>query len=218
MAQDDREPPSAVPDEIYENGAGPKRGLSRRALVAGAAVAGVATVSYFWFDGMGNPKRPAFVTPTEAGEPGQSLSDTQRATLAAIQDRLLPSAPGSPGARDTNTIGYLDALLATDFIRKYSKQLVIWGANMFQALAQREHEQDFAALSEATQDTLLRREEKFEDTVRFIRKLLSFTLEGFFGDPVHGSNTNGAAWKWIGHQPGHPSPRPDQLGWAPEGR
>ena len=217
-APDPKEPDagSGIPDEIYEEGAGPPT-LSRRKLMAGAAAtAGVATVSYFWFEGMGNPKRPAFVKPTEAGAPGQALNDVQRRTLAAIQDRLVPSSPGSPGARDTNTIGYLDALIASDFIQDYSRRLVRWGANYFEGLAQREHRRGFAALSVAQQEAILRREEQFEDTVRFIGKLLSYTLEGFFGDPVHGSNTDGAAWAWIQHQPG--TPGPDRPNWAPEGR
>lgn len=218
MAQDERTSPSPAPDDIYEDGAGPRTGLSRRTLMTGAAAAGVATVSYFWFEGTGNPKRPAFVQPTEASEPGRALSDVRRRTLGAIQDRLLPSSPGSPGARDTNTIGYLDALLASDFLSDYSKQLVLWGADRFQALARREHARDFAALSPASQDAMLRREEQFEDTVRFIQKLLSFTLEGFFGDPVHGSNTNGLAWRWIQHRPGQPSPSPGQTNWRPVGR
>ena len=209
-------PEEAVPDEVYEDGAGPSR-LNRRTLMRGAAVAaGVATVTYFWLEGMGNPKRPAFVDSTEAGAPAQSLTDLERRTLAAIQDRLLPSSAGSPGASDANTIGYLDALLASDFLSDYSRQLVRWGAGNINAASMKRHGREYGALRPPEQDTLLREYEGREDGVRWMNKLLAFTLEGFFGDPVHGSNVNETAWNWIQHRPGFP--RPTVANWRPEGR
>ena len=206
--------PSDAPDDLYEPGAGPR--LSRRALAAGAAaVAGVATVAYFWPRGAGNPARRRFLTPTEAGEAPKALTPLERQTLSAVQDRLLPSAPGAPGARDTNAVGYLDALMASDFLREYSRLLVRWGADAVHRAAHRQHKRAFASLTPAQQDDILRLYEKREDGIRWLNKMLAFTLEGFFGDPVHGGNVRGTAWKWIHHEPGHPSPGASQTNWRP---
>ena len=45
----------------------------------------------------------------------------------------------------------------------------------------------------------------------WLKKMLSFVLEAFFGDPAHGGNPDEVAWKWAGHKPGFP--RPPKAGW-----
>lgn len=209
--------PGAVPDEVYEEGAGPKAAVSRRSLLKRTGVvAGVATVSYFWFEHMGNPFRRRFVEPTEAGAPGQALSALERRTLAAAQDRLLPSGPDSPGASDVNAIGYLDALMSSDYINERSKTMIREGTASLNKRARYLGAAEYAKLTPEQQDAQIRGYEDYLGGVQWINKLLAYTLEGFFGDPVHGSNVNELGWKWIEHRPG--TPRPTVPGWRPEGR
>ena len=48
---------------------------------------------------------------------------------------------------------------------------------------------------------------------RFFTLLLTFTLEGFFSDPVYGGNRDGVGWRFIGFSIRPPRPRCPYLGW-----
>lgn len=189
----------------------------RRFLTEAAGAAGVATVTYFWFDGFGEPGRREHVEPTKPGAPRQTFTAQEWRTLEAAGDRLLPSGPDSPGARTVNAIGYLDAVLQQPHISPGTVPLIKDGAARLDARARRMNARDFAALPLAQQDAAVRVFETFRTPDgrypghAWLKKMLAYTLEAFFGDPVHGGNPNEVAWKWAGHKPGFP--RPTQPGW-----
>ena len=201
--------------------------LDRRSFFKGAAAtAGIATVGTFWFEGFGEPARRRRIEPTEPGAPLESLTPEEYRTLDAIQDRLLPSSgPDDPGAKTVNATGYLDAIFASGEVSKASMALIRWGAAR---LAHRPPARPFADLDLSGRDIVLRNfvygwqgenqviEGKKKNSVDWVRKLLSYTLEAFFGDPVHGGNPDEVAWKWAHHTPG--TPRPTKKDWKLEGR
>lgn len=212
----DQDPPAAPPTS------GPA-GLSRRKILTGAAgVAGLATVTWFWFEEFGDPSRRAGVIPTAEGAPARSFTAAQARTLAAGLDRLLPSAPDSPGARDVNAFGYLDAVMQEDWLDDYTRRLLAFAPRGLESGAQNIHRRSFADLPPAQQDDVIQRIADYrnaEGTYEhqgWLGRLLSFTLEAFFGDPVHGGNPGGVAWKWAGHQPA--LPRPTEPDWRPRER
>ncbi|MDJ0521537.1 MAG: gluconate 2-dehydrogenase subunit 3 family protein [Planctomycetota bacterium] len=199
------------------------QGLSRRRFLTDAAAgAGVATVAWFGFESLGTPAYADDFLPTQPGEAPKTFTAREWHTLAAACDRLLPSSPGSPGARDVNAIGYLDAVLQQDFIQDSTRTTVKDGAGKLEARSQRRWKKSFKDLAPAEQDEAIRVFETFKTPDgrypghTWLKWMLQFILEAFFGDPVHGGNPNEIGWKWAGHKPGFP--RPEEPGWRPKER
>src|SRR2546430_14421682 len=96
-----------------------KHDESRRAFLVGAAVGAVAGAGLVP-DAMAqtheqhaaaNAPTPASAHSNGAGH-GAFLNDEDAATVAAFTERLMPGAPGKPGARDAGVLNYIDLALA----------------------------------------------------------------------------------------------------------
>lgn len=209
---------------MHEETKPPATGLSRRDLLGhGAGAAGLATITWFWFEGFGEPSRRLHVMPTLPGAEPRTFSALEWRTLEVAQHLLLPSAEGSPGARSVNAIGYLDAVLQEAFILPTTIALIRDGAARLHARAREQGAAEYAQLAPDAQHEALRRFETHQDPQTgeypghaWLKRMLSFTLEAFFGDPVHGGNPQEIAWKWAGHRPGFP--RPTEPNWRPRER
>lgn len=205
-----------------ETDARPPSAVDRRAfLAAGVGAAGVAAISFYWHDDFGDPERRARIEPTPRGEPGRTFDALTMRTAAAACDRLLPSSPGAPGARDVNAARYLDALLATDEVGADKKAVLLDGLTRLNDRAKRAGLSEFSLGSPAQQDAMIRVFETFKVGAtypghKWLQTMLRYILEAFLGDPVHGGNPGEIGWKWIGHTPG--SPRPTTPGWKPKPR
>jgi gluconate 2-dehydrogenase gamma chain len=117
------------------------------------------------------------------------LTAAQRATLAAIVERLIPSDDG-PGAREANVAEYVVRSLASDT----EHRLPDYAAGL-DAL------DGFAALAAAAQDARLRELEAAGDP--FFELVLEHARQGMFGDPAWGGNAGGVGWALVGY----PGPR-----------
>lgn len=174
-------------------------GTDRRGFLRAAALAPVLATT--------GCLRP-FVVATPRDAPGRSLTVEQRRTLQAVQEHMLPSAPGTPGAREVNATGYLDAALATEDFAG-DRDLVKRAASDLDRLAREAGAASFAALDEGGRERALRAYERAGGGAA-LERVLSFTLEALLGDPVHGGNPDGVGWAWAGHRPGSPRPPPDE--------
>ncbi len=186
-------------------------GSTRRDVLAAGASGGLLAAGVLWWDGLllGGARRIEAAPP---GSPPRALDERTWATLAAAQDRLVPSTPGAPGAASTNAIGYLDAALASPDVPERSKELIRRGAAHIDRAARWYRKERFADLSPMQQDAILRSLERdLRIGIPWLRTMLIYTLEGYLGDPVHGGNANEAAWTWLGHRPGTPRPTTPHL-------
>lgn len=182
---------------------------TRRAFLGGLLA--TATAGLVGLEGLPDPLRPLRLRPTAAGEPPRNLTPRAWSTLEAVLDRLLPSEPTSPGARDVRAIAYLDAVLSDDGIDADAVARVHAAAARMDAFARSRKAPSFAALSPDAQDAgLATLEATWEDTL-VLRTLLAFTLEAFLGDPVHGGNAEEIGWTWAEHRPGYPRPRAEDV-------
>ena len=173
-----------------------------RAIVGTGAIAGAELV-------------PAQNTesPKEANAPAQSHSGQDRqgaffnrddaATVAAFTERLMPGAPGKPGAHDTGVLHYIDLALAgayadlQDFYRHGLAQL--------DALCRKRYNEPFVRLNAARQDEVIRALEQGEATEftwptaqEFFNTIRTHTMEGMFADPIYGGNKDFAGWRLVG--------------------
>ncbi|MGZ3307586.1 MAG: gluconate 2-dehydrogenase subunit 3 family protein [Xanthobacteraceae bacterium] len=134
-----------------------------------------------------------------AGGHGAFLNDDDAVTITAFAERIMPGAPGKPGARDAGVLNYIDLALAgaysdlQDFYRR--------GLAALDAHCRTTYSKPFAQLSAAQQDEVIAALEggkatgftwptsqTFFDTVR------THTMEGMFADPVYGGNKDFAGW------------------------
>jgi gluconate 2-dehydrogenase gamma chain len=134
---------------------------------------------------------------------GAFLNADDAATVAAFTERLMPGAPGKPGALDAGVLNYIDLALAgayshlQDFYRR--------GLNSLEAYCQKTHKTSFVTLGAARQDEVIRALESGKATEfgwprpqAFFNMLRTHTIEGMFSDPVYGGNKDFAGWRLVG--------------------
>lgn len=143
----------------------------------------------------------------EAPPAGPIPSDLD-AILEAATSRMLPSSDG-PGAREAGVMEYLRGALGLPVYRAHRRRL-LEGARRLEATARRDWGQGFTSLPPQEQDRAIlhlqagREDDASFDGERFVHDLLSLTLEGFLGDPIHGGNRGEVGWEFIGYRPGGP--------------
>jgi gluconate 2-dehydrogenase gamma chain len=134
---------------------------------------------------------------------GAFLNDEDAATVMAFTERLMPGAPGMPGARDADVLNYIDLALAgayadlQDFYRR--------GLSQLEAFCQQAHKASFVRLDAARQDAVIAALEEgkaagfaWPTAQAFFNTLRTHTMEGMFADPVYGGNKDFAGWRLVG--------------------
>jgi len=192
-----------------------KHDEARRAFLVGAAVgAGAAAGAALMPEALAQQApQPAAATP-HVHAPGRGhgawLNAEESATIQAFAERLMPGAPGKPGATDANVLNYIDLALAgayadlRDFYRRGIAQL--------DAYCQATHKEPFAKLAAARQDEVIGALEGGKATgftwpsqQAFFNTLRTHTIEGMFADPVYGGNKDFAGWRLVGFPGAHPA-------------
>jgi gluconate 2-dehydrogenase gamma chain len=136
-------------------------------------------------------------------EHGAFFNHADAATIAAFTERLMPSAPDKPGARDADVLNYIDLALAgayselQDFYRR--------GLASLDAYCRRTHKESFAHLTPERQDEVITALEEgkapgftWPSAKEFFSILRTHTMEGMFADPLYGGNKDFAGWRLVG--------------------
>jgi gluconate 2-dehydrogenase gamma chain len=181
----------------------------RRFLVGAAASAGAVASAGLALDA--NAQNPAQhdATGTETqprsgdSQHGAFFNHEQAATVAAFTERLMPGAPGKPGARDAAVLNYIDLALAgaysdlQDFYRRGLAQL--------DAHCREAYKEPFVRLDAVRQDRVIASLEEGTATgfawptaQDFFNTLRTHTMEGLFADPIYGGNKDLAGWRLVG--------------------
>lgn len=191
---------------------------SRRAFIVGAVGAGAVASTTFAQAAYARTARtrartsksPAAAEPPAEhaaeifdGGHGVFFNDEHAATVAAFAERLMPSAPGQPGANDANVINYIDLALAGAYADQ--QDLYRRGLAQLDAHCRNTYDQPFVKLSAAQQDEVIGALEQgkasafeFPTGQAFFNTLRAHTMEGMFADPVYGGNKDFAGWKLVG--------------------
>ena len=136
-------------------------------------------------------------------EHGAFFNHADAATIAAFTERLMPSAPGKPGARDADVLNYIDLALAgayselQDFYRR--------GIASLDAYCRSTYKESFVHLAPERQDEVITALEEGKATgfawpsaKEFFSILRTHTMEGMFADPLYGGNKDFAGWRLVG--------------------
>jgi gluconate 2-dehydrogenase gamma chain len=172
-----------------------RRELLRRAGVVGAAAAVPAAAA---------PE--AALAEAELAELRQmkALTPGEAAVVGAVCERLIPSDSTGPGAREANVIRYIDRALAGDlsaFRGPYSQAVAA-----LNGYAQSKHGAAFTALTAEQQDGILTDMDLarvpasagFAPNAKAVFEMIrTHTVQGMFGDPAHGGNTNFVGWRLV---------------------
>jgi gluconate 2-dehydrogenase gamma chain len=192
-------------DHIREAISMSKHDESRRAFLVGAAVGAVAGAGLKSTDALAqNQARPAADTSHAHGSGhGAFFNDEDAATVAAFTERLLPGAPGQPGAREAGVLNYIDLALSgaysdqQDFYRR--------GLAALDAYCRASNGKPFAELTAAQQDAVITGLEEgkasqftWPSAQAFFNTVRTHTMEGVFADPVYGGNKDFAGWRLVG--------------------
>jgi gluconate 2-dehydrogenase gamma chain len=136
----------------------------------------------------------------------------QRATIEAATERIIP-ADRDAGARQAGVVNYIENALGT--YEAEHAPLYIAGVRDLDRLAREKFSERFVSLRPKQQDEILAHLEKEQNP--FFSLLLEHTMQGFYGDPRHGGNRDGASWKMIGFPgPTHPKGYQPPFGWYDE--
>lgn len=163
--------------------------ISRRTVLAGATIVPVAAIT------------------AAAQAPKTALSASERQTLDAFVDRLVPKDELGPGALEMGAANYIDLSLA-DYLAS-EKPSFVDGLAAVDAYARSQHDARFADLAPEKKDAVLTAMENgdasgFTPNSRvFFNRVRRLTLEGMFSDPYYGGNKNFAGWDLIRY----PGPR-----------
>ena len=135
--------------------------------------------------------------------PGAFLNHDQAATILAFTERLMPGAPGKPGARDAGVLHYIDLALAgayadlQDFYRRGLAQL--------DAYCRKSYNEPFVRLSATRQDEVITALDEgkaggftWPTAQEFFNTIRTHTMEGMFADPIYGGNKDFAGWRLVG--------------------
>jgi gluconate 2-dehydrogenase gamma chain len=182
-----------------------RRSFLKRAAVGAGAVAGSGLVPDVYSQTLEQHKDDAVNAashPTSI-QHGAFFNYEQASTVAAFTERLMPGAPGKPGARDAAVLNYIDLALAgayadlQDFYRRGLAQL--------DAYCHATHKQSFTQLDPARQDEVLAALEQgkapgftLPRAQEFFNVVRTHTMEGMFADPIYGGNRDFAGWRLVG--------------------
>jgi gluconate 2-dehydrogenase gamma chain len=188
-----------------------KHDASRRAFLVRAAVgAGAAAGAGLVPDAIaqnheqmeGGAATPGAQHP-RGSEHGAFFNHADAATIAAFTERIMPSAPGKPGARDADVLNYIDLALAgayaemQDFYRR--------GLASLDAYCRSTYKESFVHLTPERQDEVITALEEGKATgftwptaKEFFSILRTHTMEGMFADPLYGGNKDFTGWRLVG--------------------
>ena len=109
------------------------------------------------------------------------LSDSERATLRAVLERLIPSDENGPGAVESGVLEFVERV-SDDHRDVYAEGLAALGP--------------FGSLTPDEQDAELARLEAGGEA--FFELVRLHAIQGMFADPSHSGNAGHAGWDLLG--------------------
>ena len=198
-----------------------KHDEARRAFLIGAAVGAGAAAGAALVPEAAAQQQPATATADpHAHQPGRSLGTwlnaDESAAIAAFAERLMPGAPGKPGATEAGVLNYIDLALAGAYADQ--RDLYRRGLAQLDAYCRKAHNEAFAKLTAAMQDEVITALEQgkaegftWPSAQAFFNTVRTHTIEGMFADPVYGGNKDFAGWRLVGFPGAHPEFSPADM-------
>jgi len=147
---------------------------------------------------------------------GAFFNDADAETVAAFTERLMPGAPGKPGARDAAVLNFIDLALAGAYAD--IQDLYRRGLAQLDAYCRRTYNEAFVKLDAARRDEVIKALESdkadgfvWPTAQAFFNTVRTHTMEGMSADPIYGGNKDFAGWHLIGFPGAQPLFTPEDL-------
>ena len=147
---------------------------------------------------------------------GAFFNHDDAATIAAFTERLMPGAPGKPGAREAGVLNYIDLALAGAY--EDLQDVYRRGLAHLDASCRTKYKQPFVQLDTARQDAVIASLEDgtatgftWPSAQQFFSTLRTHTIEGLFADPIYGGNKDFAGWRLVGFPGAQPVFSPTDM-------
>lgn len=131
------------------------------------------------------------------------LNPLEARIVEALADQIIPSEPGSPGASEAGVVYYIDQMLA-GFGREL-QGVYRSGLEALQDAVGKHADHDFAALDAEARHRLVEDMSALhdEDPDAFLGQFFAIVrehvIQGFFGDPAYGGNSDEIGWRLVGY-------------------
>jgi len=194
-----------------------KHDATRRAFLKGAVV-GAGSVASAGLLPEASAQSVEQHQDAHAGGPGLGafFNAQDAATVAAFTERLMPGAPGKPGARDAGVLNYIDLALSGAYaeLQEFYRR----GLAQLDAYCRKTYNEPFVRLDNGKQDEVITALEQDKATGftwptgrAFFETVRTHTIEGLFADPVYGGNKDFAGWRLVGFPGGQAVYTPADL-------
>lgn len=188
-----------------------RRAFLVRAAAGAGAVAGAGLVPEAF---AGNPQQNKEAVPSSGAQAhaiphanretqGAFFNHADAATIAAFAERLMPGAPGKPGAHDADVLNYIDLALSGAYsdLQEFYRH----GLAQLDAYCNKTYKKPFRQLDPAQQDEVLMALEAgkasgfaWPTAQAFFNTVRTHTMEGMFADPIYGGNKDFVGWELVG--------------------
>ena len=183
-----------------------RRAFLVRAVVGAGSVAGAGLMPDVSAQNLEQRQEANSTTPethaTGAGH-GTFFNSRDGATISAFTERLMPGAPGQPGATDAGVLNYIDLALSGAYVE--SQDFYRRGLAQLDAYCRRTYHEPFVQLDSSRQDAVIAALEQdkapgftWPTAQAFFNTVRTHTIEGMFADPVYGGNKDFAGWRLVG--------------------
>jgi gluconate 2-dehydrogenase gamma chain len=181
-----------------------RRSFLVQAVVGAGAAAGSGLAPDLYAQTPAQPKQEAAEQMhPNAVQHGAFFNYEQAATVAAFTERLMPGAPGKPGASDAGVVNYIDLALAGAYadLQEFYRA----GLAQLDAHCRKTYNESFVQLDASRQDAVIaaieqRKAAEFSwpSAAEFFNVIRTHTMEGMFADPIYGGNRDFAGWRLVG--------------------
>jgi gluconate 2-dehydrogenase gamma chain len=134
---------------------------------------------------------------------GAFLNEDDSRTITAFTERLMPGAPGKPGATNAGVLNYIDLALSgaysdqQDFYRRGVAQLdehcIKIYSKPFRSITAAQQDECITALEQGKAPEFV-----WPTAQAFFNTVRTHTMEGMFADPIYGGNKDFAGWRLVG--------------------
>ena len=136
------------------------------------------------------------------------------ALISDIQEFIFPSNKGYLGAKEFNSIGYIETMTKYNIFKNSEVRYLIFGANSFDFRVRSKYGKPFSNLSLSQKDKFFKWYiNQSKRNLKWIEKIKIHTLYALMSDPIYGGNKNQVGWKWLNITPPNPRPKVRMGRW-----
>lgn len=139
------------------------------------------------------------------------LTEKQLKIVESVQEILFPSDKNGPGAKEINSIRYLEWVLSEKEMDQDEVKYILNGIGWVNETSEEVFLKPFAQLTQLEKEQLIEKISRESWGESWLSVILTFIFEALLCDPQYGGNPDSIGWNWLNHNPGQPRPVEDVL-------